>query len=46
MLSVCPVDPLSQVACLGTAGLGDFHAWDIALYDPVVAFIPKVVIHC
>ena len=40
-----PAGPVTRLEFLGTGGLQDYHAWVVALYNQVVEFIRKVVIH-
>ena len=40
-----PTGPVTQLEFLGMGGLQDFHAWVVSLYNQVVDFVRKVVIH-
>ena len=40
-----PTGPVTQLEFLGMGGLQDYHAWVLSLYNRVVEFVRKVVIH-
>ena len=40
VLADCPAGPFSDLEFLGSGGLGDYHAWVVALYNQVVELYP------
>ena len=45
VLSDSPAGPFSDLEFVGSGGLGDYHAWVVALYNRVVNYIRNIVIH-
>ena len=45
VLTDSPVGPFSDLEFLGSGGLGEYHAWVVALYNRVGNYIRSVVIH-
>ena len=45
VLSDSPAGPFSDLEFVGSGGLGDYHAWVVALYKSVVNYIRNIVIH-